>query len=975
MSTTYIIEQLTAVLEWSGTESRIYDGTASDVTAAVTNLVTVDENTDECDVTVEGGTETDAGTWTATAVSLSNTNYQLPDEVTASYEITQKPIAITWSGSDARTYDGTASNVTAEADADALEEGDTCEVTVTGGSETDAGTYTATAELGNPNYQIAEDSDSSREYTIEKKTVVLVWSGTEERTYDGTASSVTAAVLADSLVDGDTCEVTVTGGDATDAGTYTAVAAGLDNANYQLPDTSVEGNEDAASVSYTIAKLEAELTWTGTEKTYDGEAADVQATVENLVTRDDGTTDECTVTVTGGNEINAGTYIATATVLSNSNYSLPGASVNTENAEEAENPENEEGSEDTDDTGDAGDNEELAADLDAASTVYTINKRTAELTWTGTEKTYDGAAADVQAAVGNLVEGDDCSVAVTIEDETSVGTYTAMAAELTGESAENYELPEAATAEYTINPKAVELIWSNADARTYDGTSSTVTASVSEESLIGEEALEVTVAGGDEVNAGTYTAKAEALTGEGAENYTLPSDPTQEYTINPKSVTITWSGTETRTFDGTASNVTAQLADTSELIEGDTCELTVTGGTETNAGTYTAEASLSNSNYVIAENATMSYTIEAVETEAETESETETETTATGAEGSGNGTGTDGSGTEGTDGAGTGTTDGGGTEGTDVTDGTGTDNTNGTEGTGTGTDSTNGTEGTGTGTDSTNGTGASVGTVYMDNTAEYTVTASGTTGYTVTVTGPASRNVTSVSIPATVTINGVEYKVTTIGESAFANCANLETVSVGGSLTVIETKAFYKCTNLKSVSGCSEVVSIGASAFSGCKKLTSVDGMTKLTTIGSKAFYNCSKLTTIGSKKNAVTLASIVTIGSKAFYGCKAVKKVNLTSKALTSIGTSAFQKCTALKSFTSKSTVLKTIGKKTFYGDKKLAKVTLKTKKLTKSSVKANAFKGIKSTCTFKVPSAKVSAYKTIFKARGASKSIKVKK
>ncbi|MCD8013552.1 MAG: leucine-rich repeat protein [Lachnospiraceae bacterium] len=964
VSTTYIIEQLTAELEWSGTETRIYDGTASDVRAAVANLVTVNEVTDECDVTVEDGTEKDAGTWTATAVSLSNTNYKLPDEVTASYEITQKPIAITWSGSDARTYDGTASNVTAEADADALEEGDTCEVTVTGGSETDAGTYTATAELGNSNYQIADNSDSSMEYTIEKKTVALVWSGTEERTYDGTASSVTADVLADSLVDGDTCEVTVTGGDETDAGTYTAVAAGLDNANYQLPDTSVEGNEDAASASYTIAKLEAELTWTGTEKTYDGEAADVQATVENLVTRDDGTTDECTVTVTGGNEINAGTYIATATVLSNSNYSLPGTSVNTENAEEAENAENEEGSEDTDDTGDAGDNEELAADSDAASTVYTINKRTAELTWTGTEKTYDGTAPDVQAAVSNLVEGDDCSVAVTVGDETSVGTYTATAAELTGESAENYELPEAATTNYTISPKTVELIWSNADTRAYDGTASTVTASVSEESLIGEEVLEVTVTGGDEVNAGTYTATAEELTGDGAENYTLPSDPTQEYTINPKSVTITWSGTETRTYDGTASDVTAVLADASELIEGDSCEVTVTGGAETDAGTYTATAALSNSNYEIAENASVSYTIEAAETESGNGS---------GTEGSGSSTGTDteGSGdSTGTDTEGSGNSTGTETEGSGSNTGTGTES----SGSSTGTDST----GDQTGTDAADtqtGTGASVGSVYTDDTAKYTVTASGTSGNTVTVTGPASKNATSVSIPATVTINGVEYKVTAIGESAFANCTSLETVSVGGNITVIEAKAFYKCTSLKSLSGCSEVVSIGASAFSGCKKLTSVDGMTKLTTIGSKAFYNCSKLTTIGSKKSAITLASIVTIGSKAFYNCKAVTKANLTSKSLTSIGTSAFQKCTAMKSFTSKSTVLKTIGKKAFYGDKKLAKVTLKTKKLTKSSVKANAFKGIKSTCTFKVPSAKVSAYKSIFKARGASKSIKVKK
>ncbi|MCD7745032.1 MAG: leucine-rich repeat protein [Lachnospiraceae bacterium] len=257
----------------------------------------------------------------------------------------------------------------------------------------------------------------------------------------------------------------------------------------------------------------------------------------------------------------------------------------------------------------------------------------------------------------------------------------------------------------------------------------------------------------------------------------------------------------------------------------------------------------------------------------------------------------------------------------------------------------------------------------------YTVTASDSSEMTVTLSAPESKTITSATIPATVTIDGNTYTVTAIADNAFSGCTSLTSVSVGANVTSIGSKAFYNCTSLKTVSGNAAVTTIGSSAFQGCTALTTVNGMTHLITIGSNAFYNCKKLTTIGSKSSTVTLASVQTIGKSTFYGCKALKKVNLTSKALFSIGASAFQGCKALKTFTAKSTVLKSIGKKAFYGDKKLSTVSLKTSKLTKSNVKSNAFKGIKSTCTFKVPSKKVSAYKKIFRARGAGSKIKVKK
>ncbi len=219
-------------------------------------------------------------------------------------------------------------------------------------------------------------------------------------------------------------------------------------------------------------------------------------------------------------------------------------------------------------------------------------------------------------------------------------------------------------------------------------------------------------------------------------------------------------------------------------------------------------------------------------------------------------------------------------------------------------------------------------------------------------------------------------KAKSIGSNAFYGCTAIKKVKLTStSLKTINSKVFYGCTAMTTVSGLSAVTSVGTSAFQGCSKLATVAGLQKATSIGDKAFYGCTKLKTVGGTSGKITLAAVKTIGASAFYKCTTLTYVNLTSTALTKIGASAFYGCTALATFVSNSTKLASIGSKAFYGDKKLASVTFKTTKLTSSNVGSSAFKNIKSTCTFKVPSSKVSSYKTIFKAKGASSSITVKK
>ena len=50
-----------------------------------------------------------------------------------------------------------------------------------------------------------------------------------------------------------------------------------------------------------------------------------------------------------------------------------------------------------------------------------------------------------------------------------------------------------------------------------------------------------------------------------------------------------------------------------------------------------------------------------------------------------------------------------------------------------------------------------------------------------------------LNIPATVTINGIEYSVTSIGENAFENCDNLQSVTIPNSVTSIGFSAFHNC--------------------------------------------------------------------------------------------------------------------------------------------------------------------------------------
>ena len=140
-----------------------------------------------------------------------------------------------------------------------------------------------------------------------------------------------------------------------------------------------------------------------------------------------------------------------------------------------------------------------------------------------------------------------------------------------------------------------------------------------------------------------------------------------------------------------------------------------------------------------------------------------------------------------------------------------------------------------------------------------------------------------ISIPST--LGG--YSVTSIGSSAFYDCAALTSVTIPNSVTSIGSWAFSNCTSLTSVTIPNSVTSIGYDAFSGCESLTSITIPDSVTCIGSYAFSGCRSLT-------SVTIPdSVTSIGMGAFLDCTSLTSITIPD-SVTCIGDRAFDNCSS---------------------------------------------------------------------------------
>lgn len=184
------------------------------------------------------------------------------------------------------------------------------------------------------------------------------------------------------------------------------------------------------------------------------------------------------------------------------------------------------------------------------------------------------------------------------------------------------------------------------------------------------------------------------------------------------------------------------------------------------------------------------------------------------------------------------------------------------------------------------------------------------------------------------TIRSVHFAdaVTHVGDMAFNNCIQLQTVDIP-RVSSIGANAFYNCSALASISF-PEVVSIGDYAFYSCRMLNSIS-LPEMTSIGNHVFQSCSGLTTVTalnvtsignnafnscSSLEQVCFGTVSSIENYAFWMCRSLAAIDL--KAVTEIRERSFYGCTSLESIASEQ--IQSIGEYSFCDCSSLISVNL---------------------------------------------------
>ena len=188
---------------------------------------------------------------------------------------------------------------------------------------------------------------------------------------------------------------------------------------------------------------------------------------------------------------------------------------------------------------------------------------------------------------------------------------------------------------------------------------------------------------------------------------------------------------------------------------------------------------------------------------------------------------------------------------------------------------------------------------------------------------PQGAPITSVTVPAGVTTVGSAafYKcqslesvtfqsasALSLEEGVFAYCSSLETVHFTGSASVsVGENTFFGCTPLTTFDAVS-VTSVGKLAFANCGQLQSVS-LASGAAVGEQAFFRCYSLASVGNNPITVT-------GDTPFAFCSSLESISFSvpSSGLT-LGANSFKECAALQTVTFIGNGYVSVGDYCFYG------------------------------------------------------------
>lgn len=154
--------------------------------------------------------------------------------------------------------------------------------------------------------------------------------------------------------------------------------------------------------------------------------------------------------------------------------------------------------------------------------------------------------------------------------------------------------------------------------------------------------------------------------------------------------------------------------------------------------------------------------------------------------------------------------------------------------------------------------------------------------------------------------------ITTIGEDAFRECANLVSITIPDGVTTIGTRAFVLCKNLTTVIIPDGITTIGQYAFKDCTSLKNINLPEGISTIAMETFFGCTSLKSIVIPDSVTHIAyyafqrcsglqnvtignNVKTIANYAFDWCESLEEI-IIPESVTSIGYGAFRFCRSLK-------------------------------------------------------------------------------
>lgn len=502
--------------------NRTTNGGAISYASSNSNVATVNN---AGQVTIKG-----AGTTTITATAAEVPAQYAKTEVSYTLTVNKKTVGLTWDGADTRTYDGQPSNVTATATG--LISGDEVNVSVTGGTEKDAGTYTATATAltGERAGNYILPNEKTQSYTINKATLEVSSVILKEKTYNGNTDAEVERVFftrgSGSMGSGGNQPLyTATAQyDTADASNnapatvrVTLVPGGRLDKNYNLTNGEnfkTTGKINKAQTTLTVAAKDAVYTGVAYAETNLTKTSNVDTeTTYTYYADNNGAKGEALTAV----PVNAGTYWVEGNIAATTNYSA----------------------------------------VTSEAVKFQITKAPLTITAKPHTITYGDAVANDGVTYTGLVNNEVGTTVAPVEYEYNYKQYDNIGEYVItpkGATEANYKITYQ-SGKLTVAQREVTLTWEPTDEDLvlyYDGNAKDVKATVG--GTVNGDVITATVVGGKESAIGQYTAKVTALTGDKAGNYKLPTTNLEktyqiESALNASDLTIAPT-TVTATIDG-----------------------------------------------------------------------------------------------------------------------------------------------------------------------------------------------------------------------------------------------------------------------------------------------------------------------------------------------------------------------------------------------------------------------------------------